>query len=420
MRWIADVIYLLGAVVYVPFLLYEALFRGKNRRGWRQRMGFVPRFDPSRRRIWIHAVSLGEINATRRLAEMLRERCPDVELVFSSTTDTGYARGVQLYGAERVFRFPLDFSWAVTRALRRMRPTMIVLVEQEVWFNLTRLATDRGIPVVVMNGRLTERSARRLARLGPITRAMFSRLAWVGAQDEEIAARFRRLGVSPERVEVTGSLKWDSAEVTDSVPGADALARALGLHTDRPLWVCGSTGPGEETIILDAYRALLDRLAPAEGGANRPVLAIVPRKPERFDEVARLIERSGFSCIRRSRRADGSQARLDESSVVLGDTMGELRKFYERASVVFVGRSLVPMGGSDVMEVAALGKPILVGPYTDNFRLAVVALEEAGALEVVADGSDLRAAVERLLADPAEAAARGERARRVVREHQGA
>lgn len=431
MRWLADVVYLLAGLLYLPIALYHALILGKNRRGWGERLGFVRSFDPGKRRIWIHAVSLGEINATPRLVETLTERLPDTEIVISTTTDTGFARALELYGAGRVFRFPLDFSPVIARVLRRIHPSIIVLVELEVWYNLVRLATRRGIPVAVINGRLSTRSAKRLGRLGRPARSMFGDLAWVGAQDEAIGERFRALSVPPERIEVTSSLKWDSATVTDRVDGADALACALGLDRSRPLWVCGSTGPGEEAIILDAYRRLLrDSPSPARnlqpgstrsGDATVPILAIVPRKPERFAEVARIIERGGFTCVRRSDHRDGvTVAPADEAAVILGDTMGELRKFYSLAAVVFVGRTLVEMGGSDPMEVAALGKPIVVGPHTDNFRLPVAALSSADALRSVDTGDALAVAVQSILQDKALAKGLGSRAREVVISHQGA
>ena len=227
-------------------------------------------------------------------------------------------------------------------------------------------------------------------------RSMFSELAWVGTQDESIAARFRGLGTNPTHIDVTGSMKWDTAFVTDRIDGQEALARAVGLDAFRPVWVCGSTGPGEEERILEAYRELssanamgrsaLDHGDPSFAvppvSASLPRLVIVPRKPERFDEVARLVERAGFACMRRSQSPDGCAGLPDagQPQVVLGDTMGELRKFYALADVVFVGRSLVPMGGSDVMEAAALGKPIFVGPHHDNFAASVAALGSAGAV----------------------------------------
>ena len=431
MRWLADFLYLLAGLAYLPVALFNALVVGKNRRGWAERFGRVPKLDPARRRIWIHAVSLGEINATPRLVEVLEERLPDCEIVFSTTTDTGYARAVQFYGAARVFRFPLDFSFVIRRALDRISPTLLVLVELEVWYNLTRMATGRGIPVAVVNGRLTERSARRLGRLGALVRPMFRSLAWVGAQDGAIGARFEALGTPSERITVTSSMKWDTAEVADRVAGMDELARAVGIATSRPLIVCGSTGPGEEAAILEAFgdryarRNTLARHVQgsnlSEEGSQTPLLAIVPRKPERFAEVARLIEKAGFECVRRSERPDGSEADpCGEQAVVLGDTMGELRKFYALARVVFVGRSLVPMGGSDPMEVAALGKPIVVGPHMENFQLPVDALLAADAITVVPDAEALVQEWADLLADDDGAQARGRRARQVVLDHQGA
>jgi 3-deoxy-D-manno-octulosonic-acid transferase len=429
MHWIADLVYLVAGIAYLPVALYNALVLRKNRRGWGQRFGGVPVRDPRRPRIWIHAVSLGEINATPRLAAALRERLPGTDIVFSTTTDTGYARGVEFYGADRVFRFPLDFSMVVARVLRRVRPTIIVLVELEVWYNLVRMATRRGIPVAVVNGRLTERSARRLRRLGPAARSMFADLAWVGAQDETIAGRFRSVGAPHDRVGVTSSLKWDSAAVTDRAGGADALAGALILDGSRPVWVCGSTGPGEEAMILDAYREVLSRgksVAHHVHGcpANEPgvpLLVIVPRKPERFDEVARLIVGAGFACVRRSLRPDGfAGAPCADSAVILGDTMGELRKFYSLADVVFVGRSLVPLGGSDPMEVAALGKPIVAGPHMENFESPVSVLRDAGAIRRVQSTGALASVIGELLGDATTREWMGAAARAVVLEHQGA
>ena len=431
MRWLADFVYILAGLFYLPVLLYQAVFLGKNRRGWSERLGAVRRFDPNRRRIWIHAVSLGETNATPRLVAALQRELPDWEIVFSSTTDTGYARAVQLYGQARVFRFPLDFSLVVNRVLRRVRPTLIVLVELEVWFNLTRQARLRGIPVAVVNGRLTARSARRLGRLGPVSRSMFGSLAWVGAQDEAIAGRFLSLGTPNDRVTVTSSLKWDTADVADGVEGAQELAADLGLTGEELVWVCGSTGPGEEEQILGAYRALLDawmglahNVPDSLGGSaapSRPLLALVPRKPERFDEVERLITGAGFRCLRRSAcPAGGSADPKPARGVILGDTMGELRKFYALAAVVFVGRSLVPMGGSDPMEVAALGKPIIVGPHTDNFALPVAALLAADALCQVPNAERLLGAVKEFLTDREEAVRWGARAQSAVLEQQGA
>ena len=431
MRWIANLCYLLTGLLYLPVALYNALIVGKNRHGWGERFGFIRVFEPAQPRIWIHAVSLGEVNCTPQLVEMLRDRLPDHEIVLSTTTDTGFARAVQLYGRQNVFRFPLDFSPVIARVLRRVNPSLILLIELEVWYNLIRMSAARNIPAVVVNGRLTAQSTRRFHRLGGLVKPMFGELAWVGAQDDEIAARFRALGVPDDRVEVTSSLKWDTASIADRIDGDETLAHAMGMPPRRPVWVCGSTGPGEESMILSAYRQLLNDWSalaqgvhgnsPTGGGTGSPILAIVPRKPERFDEVARLIEHASFTCVRRSDRKDGCNVgEAPSSAVFLGDTMGELRKFYSLADVVFVGRSLVPMGGSDPMEVAALGKPIVVGPHTDNFQLPIKALAAADAIRVVDSPNDLLSAVGDILGETSLGSALGTRAREVVIRNQGA
>ncbi|MHC4067544.1 MAG: 3-deoxy-D-manno-octulosonic acid transferase [Planctomycetota bacterium] len=420
MRWLVNLVYFKAALLYLPVLVYQMLFQGKNRRGWRQRFGHWPITPPSLPRIWIHAVSLGEVNATPALVGQLEQRLNRPEIIVSTTTDTGYARACKLYGAERVFRYPLDFSWVVSRVLDRVDPSLIVLVELEVWYHLVRTATRRRIPVMVVNGRLTERSRRRFGRIGRVARAMFGDLVWVGAQDETIARRFVELGVPADRVKVTGSMKWDTTTVADTIEGADALAAALGIDAGPAgpgLWVCGSTGPGEETLILDAYAALVDA-----GVSLR--LAIVPRKPERFDEVGQLISRRGYHCIRRSEHPDAAEGEASQpaasNAVILGDTMGELRRFYSLARAVFVGRSLVPMGGSDPMEAAALGKPIIIGRHTDNFAAPIAALTAADALRVVNSAEELPNAVRELITNPQAASDRGRRAQQVVRDNQGA
>lgn len=420
MPWLLDIAYVLAAVLYAPILLYQMLAKGKNRRGWRHRFGGIPSREGRRPGVWIHAVSLGEVNATRALAAKVAELRPDCDVLISATTDTGYAAACRLYDPARVFRYPLDFSFVVRRVLDRIRPAVIILMELEVWPNLISLAHSRGIPVCIANGRVTEeKSMRRFRRpiVRGLARRMFGRITWIGAQDETYAARFRELGAPPERVHISGSMKYDTASVADSIPGDAELAAAMGIDRTRPLIVAGSTGPEEEALLLGAYASL--RVA-------RPglQLAIIPRKPERFDEVARLVEARGYACVRRSVRPDGAAPPAPGThafpSVLLGDTMGELRKFYALASVVFVGRSLVPLGGSDVMEVAGLGRAMCFGPHMENFAEAVEKLRSAKAALQVASVEELIRVVSRLLDDAAEAKAMGRRAQDVVRQNVGA
>jgi 3-deoxy-D-manno-octulosonic-acid transferase len=418
MRFLVDILYLIALLFYSPVLLYRMLVVGKDRRDWGQRLGRVPRRDGEQPLIWIHAVSMGEANATVTLVEQIRRTIPGCRIAISATTDTGYARVGQLYPDLLRFRYPLDFSLVVRRVFDRIRPSAIVLMELEVWPNLTGEAWRRGVAVIVANGRLTERAMKRYRMFAPIVRPMFARLFAVCAQDQAYADRFVTLGVRRDRIVVTGSVKYDTAAIADTVAGQEELSAAMGLSPDHLLLVAGSTGPGEEEILLRLYQALRPR-------HKRLRLAIIPRKPERFDEVASLIERSGFNCWRRSQHTaalsvQGEGEAWSADTVVLGDTMGELRKFYALSSVVFVGRSLVPLGGSDVMEVAALGLGVLVGPHMENFVEPVERLTRAGGLRTVRDGDELAAVVEELLSDSARRSAMASAAREAVRSAQGA
>ncbi len=400
-----------------PYLVYRRLTRGRSGTPLGEYFGRVSARPVSAHCVWIHGVSLGEINATRTIVAELHRRSPDTVVVVSSTTRTGREQARKLYPHLVTFRLPLDFSFAVRAALARIRPSIIVLMELEVWPNLVEIASRKGIPVIVANGRVTvERSMRRFRWPGVrwVSRRMFRRLRWVGAQDALYAARFIELGVAPERVEVTGSVKYDAAGVDDRVSGQDSLAAEMGIDLTRPLWVCGSTGPGEEIAVLDAYGRLIKQFPDLQ-------LAIIPRKPERFGEVASLIVDRGYACLRRSTGSPLIPSGVVEPRpVFLGDTMGELRKFYALATVVFVGRSLVPMGGSDVMEVAGLAKPVLIGPYTDNFTEAVDLLISEGAARRVNSPETLAAAVSDLLRHPERRRQMGQAGRAAIVSRQGA
>jgi 3-deoxy-D-manno-octulosonic-acid transferase len=412
-----DIAYSIGVGLSAPFWLLKPAARRKVFDAAATRMGRVAARAGSAPAVMIHAVSLGEINATRDLVRRLRESGPPgIQMIVSTTTDTGFARGRELYGNSgdvTLVRFPIDFSWAVSRLLDSLRPSLVVLMELEVWPNFLRQCRRRGVPVLLINGRLTETSFRRYNWVRPLSQRMFRQLAHLCVQDQAYADRFRKLGASAGRLSVTGTMKFDTADVNADVSGAAALAASVGLCPGRePIWVCGSTGPGEEAILLDCYRKLR-----ADFPGLR--LVLVPRKPQRFDEVADLIKSAGFDCIRRSKPAAGPQ-----SAVVLGDTMGELRTWYALADVVFVGRTLLDLGprqhGSDMIEPAALAKPVIVGPYTGNFALPVVRFRMAAAMEAVNNAAELMARISALLRDPARAAELGRRARNVVLAEQGA
>jgi 3-deoxy-D-manno-octulosonic-acid transferase len=387
---------------------------GRYRTGWAQRFGAVPVRYGLQPIIWIHGVSLGEINAARTLVDELHSQLPDYRVVISTTTDTGMAAAKKLFAPDHlVFHWPMDFTLAVRRALGRLRPDLVVLMEGEVWPNFLRACNRRGIPAVVVNARMSaDKGYPRYRKLGPLARNLFfKRLSAVGVQDETYARRFIGLGTPADRVHLTGMLKYDSAQIADRIDGQEALAAALGISENDRLVVAGGTGPGEEKTLLDLWPGLKKRCPAAR-------LAIVPRKPERFEEVARLIEGADFLLIRRSQRGDGASGELPKDAVILGDTMGELRKFYGLASAVFVGRSLVPMGGSDMIEAAALGRAVAFGPHTFNFPQADDLARHGCAR--VQDAGELADRLANWLADPYTAAQAGHDAQQYVRSQQGA
>jgi len=416
MRFVLDSLYLLAAVALSPMLLYRVIRHQRYRQGWAHRFGFVSRHTPESPCIWIHGVSVGEINAAKTIVAKLRETLPDHEIIISATTDTGFARARTLYGDHyTVFYFPLDLSGCVRRAFDALKPRICLLMELEVWPNFMRQAHYRRIPVIVLNGRISDKSFSAYQRVRPLFARTFHQLHGVLAQTQEYARRFEVLGCRLERIQVTGSLKYDTAQVTDKVKDSDALAARLDLGT-APLWVAGGTGPDEEKTILEIFKKLKDN--PIHASLR---LAIVPRKPERFSRVAGWITDAGFPLVRYSQlKQQTSAPNPSAQAVILGDTMGDLRKFYSLATVVFVGRSLVPMGGSDMMEVTALGKPTVFGPFTYNFQQTVEALLAAGGALQVSNAGELYETIHRLLTDRDYANGLGERGRRVIIDNQGA
>ena len=416
MKLVLDALYLTAALALSPLIAYRVLKHNRYRRGWAQRCGRIVRRSPEKRCLWLHAVSVGEVNAAQSILAELAAKLPDAEFVVSTTTDTGFARAQSLYGDQHlVTYFPFDLSPFVERAFAQLRPCLCLLMELEIWPNFMKTAHHHRVPVLVVNGRISDKSFVSYRRVRPLIKSMFSRVHLVLAQTEEYAARFVQLGCAADKVIATGSLKYDTAQVGAHIEGADSLAARLDLN-GHPVWVAGGTGVDEEVLILEAFEHIR-----RDSRFQTLRLVIVPRKPERFDLVAELIHRTGMPFVRYSRLKGGTLSRHRQAdAIILGDTMGDLRKFYSLATVVFVGRSLVPMGGSDMMEVAALGKPTLFGPHTFNFRQTVDALLKGqGALEVT-DAAQLTAAVTRCLLDPDYAAGMGQRGQEVIRSQQGA
>jgi 3-deoxy-D-manno-octulosonic-acid transferase len=416
MKYVLDLLYLLAGLVYSPVIIYRAVRHNRYRKGWGQRFGKIIRKNPAQKCIWIHAVSVGEVNAAKTVITELEKKFSNFEIVVSTTTDTGFARANNLFSKEHlVFYFPFDFSWVMRRAFSNLNPAICLLMELEVWPNFVDVARRSNIPVVIVNGRISEKSFSRYSRVKPFVKKIFRKVNLILAQTKVYAQRFKEIGALDERVVVTGSLKYDTAQITDKVEGADALAKQLNIGKER-LWVAGATGPGEEKMLLDVFTQL-----------NRQEkykdlrIVIVPRKPERFDEVAKLIADAGFDFVRYS-TIKNSELKTQNSKlpVILGDTMGDLRKFYCLSTIIFVGRSLVPMGGSDMMEAAALGKCTIFGPYAFNFQQTVDELIENQGAILVQDQEELLAAMQKCLDEPEYAEQIAHNGREVIRKNQGA
>lgn len=418
-RW--DAVYGTLMVVGLPVLLYRRLVLRKDTEGGRQKWGHVPERPAHPKRIWIHAVSVGEAMATNVLVKRLRQDVPDAEIVFSTTTQTGQEVARKLYGAESVFYYPYDFTGAIRRSLDRTKPTLIVLMELEVWPNLTAEALARKIPVVVVNGRITERSMLRYKKGLWALGGSFRRVRRWLMQTDEYATRIKHLLVDPARIEVAGNVKYDDVETQPLAPEERAEARAmLGLPPEAAVLIGGSTHPSEEETLLGAYRLLREKFPALR-------LVLVPRHPHRLDEVEKAIGTHGFPAVRRSAIKEQGAAAFEklpaetrDRAVVLVDTMGELKKIYKGTDLAFVGGSLIPHGGQNPMEPAGYGIPTIYGPYMHNFGEPVLILRDAQGGVMAENAPALTPALEKLLADPVAAKAMGQRAREAFLQRQGA
>jgi 3-deoxy-D-manno-octulosonic-acid transferase len=396
-----------GFVLALPHFLWKGRRSGKYRRTFRERMGALPPgLGPGRPgSIWVHAVSVGEVLAARPLLDALKRRFPKRQVFLSTTTLTGRAVAERGVAADGLFFAPFDFPGPVRRALSRLDPELLILVETELWPNLVHQARRRGTRVALVNGRISPRSHPRYRRAGPLLRRMLAEVDLFLMQSPPHAERVLALGAPPERVRVAGNLKFDAPAPPE--PPAP-LARLLG--DGRPVWVAGSTVEGEEAAVLAAFGRVRQHCADL-------ALVLVPRHPERFDLVPPLVEEAGFRCLRRSQLGTESAGPVE---VVLLDTLGELAGVYALATVVFVGGSLVPAGGHNVLEAAAAGKPILVGPHMENFQEIADQFRSEGALIQVASAEALADAVSELLADAARRQTLGEAGRALLARNRGA
>ncbi|MAG55734.1 MAG: 3-deoxy-D-manno-octulosonic acid transferase [Planctomycetes bacterium] len=406
MTVVLDLVYLLGVLLVGPFYLLIRIARGKRLASPLQRLGFVDMpEDDGRCTVWLHGVSVGEVLAARALVAALRAEFPDVRPIITSTTVTGLETARRTYPDLLVLPCPYDLSGAVRRFVRRTRPRLLVLLELELWPNTLATCRARGIPVVLANAKISERSRDGYARFARVLPRFLDGVT-VCAQSEDHGARFAGLGLA-ERTTVTGNLKYDNVRFDPGCPRREDLRREHGFPDAVRILVAGSTHAGEEAILVEAAKRIR-----ADEADFRLVLA--PRHPERIAEVAAFCEDAGLVLGRRSRPAEV----LDPACLLI-DTMGELADLYGLADVAFVGGTLVPVGGHNLLEPAAFGLPLVVGPHIHTVQDSAAELRSAGALHDVREPKEVKTVVENLLASPVARSRATEGARAVIARHGG-
>jgi 3-deoxy-D-manno-octulosonic-acid transferase len=442
--WWLNLVYLAVLAVFSPLIVWRAFRTGKYRDGYAEKLfGLVPRREVEGACVWIHAVSVGEVNLMATTIAQLRAAHPKWQIVVSTTSRTGYELACKKYSGLTVFYCPLDFSWAVRTAMRRIRPTLLVLAELELWPNLILAAKEQEARIAIVNGRMSDHSFPGYLRIRPLISRLLGRIDLIAAQNDESAERFRALGAAADRVHITGSLKYDGAQIDRQNPSTAVLRQLANISDAEIVFLAGSTQEPEEQIAIDIYR----RLSPQN---PRLRLILVPRHPERFDAVAKLLEDSGLPWQRRTELASQPPAlprvgiannalapisaprkppaepgsvELEQTRrrpIILVDTVGELGAWWGTAAIAFVGGSFGSRGGQNMIEPAAYGAAVSFGPNTWNFRDIVGTLLTADAAVVVRDARELDAFVCRCLEEPGYAASLGDRAQRLVQSQLGA
>lgn len=396
----------------VPVIILRLLWRGIRNpaywRRWGERFGFVPRLSPQRR-IWIHAVSVGEVRAAVPLVRALQAQHPGYEILLTTMTPTGSAQVQQLFSGQAAHCYvPYDLPSAVRRFLDRTQPDLALIMETEIWPTLFHACSNRFVPLIVANARMSENSMRRYLHFPNLTLGVLQQVTTFAAQSEADAERLRRLGADASRVFVTGSMKFEQKLPASLQESAEVLRREWGAN--RPIWIAASTHEGEEEQVLFAYTKLKRQL-PAL------LLVLVPRHPERFAAVARLCRSRGYRAALRSEHKGPLPA---ETDIFIGDTMGELPLFFAAADVAFIGGSLVSTGGHNLLEASAVGVPVVFGPHMFNFdEISRMTLERAAGMQVHSAG-ELAASVGAYLIDPSRRTAAGEAGKKMVEENRGA
>ena len=403
-------VYICLAYLLAPIVAGALALRGfRDRSHWQ---GFSQRFGfgstVARRSIWVHAVSVGEVQAAVPLVEALLKRFPGIPLVLTTVTPTGRARAQFVFGTRVEVRYvPIDLPGSVRRFFTRVQPQLAIILETEIWPNLYHRCGRLGVPLVLASARISPRSVKNYRRLVGLFRETLSHGIFIAAQSAADAERFRSIGANPEHTHVVGNIKFDYSHPANIEAKGAANRRSLG--PDRPVWVAGSTHAREEDVLLAAHRLLRTR-------HPQTLLVLVPRHPPRFGEVADALKERGVKFVTFTSGA----AIAEDTEVFLVDTLGELLGFYAAADVAFVGGSLVPIGGHNLLEPLSLGLPTLSGPNTFNAADISRLLVECGAVRIVHDAAELAAAIGALLADPAARSQMGASGRKAIEDNRGA
>ncbi len=400
-------------MVLIPYFLVRELIYPRYWKSLFQRFGSLPQeVNPHRNKtIWVHAVSVGEVLAAKSLIGALQKEYPDYPLIISTTTIVGNKIARQNFpDVNAVVFFPFDWSFSIRRALRRLNPELLVILETELWPNALRQCKRREIPVVLVNGRLSPRSYGRYFRIRTLFRRVLKDVDFYCMQSEEDARRIISVGARQDKVMATGNLKYDTDEPPASSKIAELLNGLLGVKPETPVIVAGSTEKGEEELVLTSFREIKKRYPQAK-------MILAPRRPTRFDEVEKILKSYSFRYRRRSR---AKEEEGEEPELLLLDTIGELSSAYALGRLNFVGGSLVPVGGHNILEPASRGKPVVFGRYMDNFKaISQLFLKEEGGI-MVSNQQELTQAFLRLLENEGLCTRMGEKARQIVRANKGA
>ena len=413
MRWLLNTIYLLLLTALSPFIAWRVLRHGRYRNGISEKLlGRLPNVNDGREVVWFHAVSVGEVIQLQKVVDEFRRQTSDrLSIVVSTSTDTGFELAIKRFPDCHVTWFPLDFSWAVASAVRAVQPSLVVLMELELWPNFLAECQRHQIPVAVINARMSERSHRGYSRIRKLMAPLFGKLALVAAQSQPNADRLRSLGVSPDRLHVSGSIKFDGVATDRNNPATVRMRELLGLSSSETIFMAGSTQEPEEQLAIQSWLECRKQFPALR-------LILIPRHRERFDEVAQLVKKAGIELTRRSLLPSSIQPKSD--AVILVDSIGELSACWGLADIAFVGGSFGNRGGQNMIEPAAFGAAVLFGPNTWNFRDVVRTFKDANACLQLNSAEELTPTLLRLVTDPAERQLLGVTAQAAVRTQVGA